>query len=70
MNVVEEVLVEGESARGGRQLCGRTDGNLVVNFEGPEELLGRLIPIRITSAGTYSLTGEPAGLLDTKHDGS
>jgi tRNA-2-methylthio-N6-dimethylallyladenosine synthase len=70
IGTVEEVLVEGESARGGRQLCGRTDGNLVVNFEGSKELIGRLVPIKITSTGTYSLTGEPAGLLDTKHDRS
>jgi tRNA-2-methylthio-N6-dimethylallyladenosine synthase len=55
---VVEVLVEGESAKGGMQLSGRTEGNIVVNFPGDKEMIGKLIDVKITSAGTYSLKGE------------
>jgi len=47
------------------QLCGRTDGDLIVLFDLPEadqaaDWVGRIAPILITSAGALSLFGEPA----------
>ncbi|MFG0286467.1 MAG: MiaB/RimO family radical SAM methylthiotransferase [Phycisphaerales bacterium JB039] len=45
------------------QLSGRTDGDLIVFLEaptdtGPEDLIGRIVPVRITSADRLSLFGE------------
>ena len=58
------VLVEGESRRG-EQVCGRTPGNVVVNFAptagtAPGTLRGRIVPVRVTAAGTHTLRGELA----------
>jgi tRNA-2-methylthio-N6-dimethylallyladenosine synthase len=59
-----EVLVEGESRRGA-ELCGRTRGNEMVNFVVPagarlDEMIGRLLPVRITAARAHTLVGESA----------
>jgi tRNA-2-methylthio-N6-dimethylallyladenosine synthase len=54
---VQEVLVEGESKKGGT-LTGRTRGNMAVNFPGPRHLKGSLVKVRITSAGPNSLSGD------------
>ncbi len=51
-----EVLVEGPSRRGGDQLCGRSPGNQVVNFEG-KVLPGQLVGVRIIEARKHSLHG-------------
>jgi len=53
-----EVLVDSVSRRRDWELSGRTFGNTVVNFPGPQEWLGRTIPVRITRAGAFSLSGE------------
>lgn len=52
-----EVLVEGPSKQSGEQLCGRLRSNQVVNFTGPRELVGRLVPVRIETAHLHSLGG-------------
>lgn len=54
---VQELLVEGTSARGGA-LTGRTRGNRVVNFTGPADLIGTLVQVRISKAGPNSLSGD------------
>ena len=54
---VQEVLVEGESRKGGT-ITGRTRGNMAVNFAGPRHLKGSLVKVRITSAGPNSLSGD------------
>jgi len=51
------VLVEGPSRRGGNQLCGRSPGNQVVNFDG-QVAPGQLVTVLITAAGKHSLHGE------------
>jgi tRNA-2-methylthio-N6-dimethylallyladenosine synthase len=50
-----EVLVEGE-ARG--KWYGRTRTNKLVHFAHPEPLAGRLVDVRITRTGAWSLQGE------------
>lgn len=55
---VESVLVDSTSRRREWQLSGRTSGNLVVNFEGPADLIGSFVPVRIVEAMPYSLRGE------------
>jgi tRNA-2-methylthio-N6-dimethylallyladenosine synthase len=57
-----EVLVDSFSRRRASELSGRTSGNTVVNFPGPAEWLGRVVPVRITEAAPNSLRGEVAGL--------
>lgn len=57
----EEVLVEKEARRGGLQ--GRTDGNKVVVFEGPTNLIGRFVEVRLTSTTGSTFAGE---LLNTR----
>lgn len=56
---VRDVLVEGESKASNGQLTGRTPQNRVVNFEGPEQWVGRVVPVRIVDAYSHSLKGEP-----------
>ena len=53
-----DVLVDSVSRRRDWEVSGRTFGNTVVNFPGPREWLGRNVPVRITRAGAYSLSGE------------
>jgi tRNA-2-methylthio-N6-dimethylallyladenosine synthase len=58
VGTTEDVLVDSASRRRAWELAGRTSGNTVVNFAGPPEWRGRLVPVRITSAGPNSLRGE------------
>ena len=56
---LEEILVDGPSKLKNGQVMGRTRGNRIVNVIGPENLVGRLLPVRITGATANSLIGEP-----------
>ncbi len=55
---VEAVLVEGSSRKDSRELAGRTSNNRVVNFAGPQRLVGHLVDVRITAAMAHTLRGE------------
>jgi tRNA-2-methylthio-N6-dimethylallyladenosine synthase len=55
---VERVLVERPSRKRADQLCGRTENNRVVNFDGTPALIGRFVDVRITEALPNSLRGE------------
>jgi tRNA-2-methylthio-N6-dimethylallyladenosine synthase len=57
---IYEVLVEGRSKAGKGQLTGRTPHNRIVNFEGPEELAGREVLVKVTRSWINSMTGELA----------
>ena len=39
------------------QLSGRTDGDLIVMFDGPETLKGKIVPVEITEASPLTLFG-------------
>jgi tRNA-2-methylthio-N6-dimethylallyladenosine synthase len=52
-----EVLVEGKSKRSPEELCGRLRTNQVVNFIGPQKLLGCLTRVTIIEAHPHSLKG-------------
>jgi len=55
---VVEVLVEGRSKNNEEKLSGRTRQNKLVNFEGGnEDLIGKLVRVKITEARTFSLNG-------------
>ncbi len=53
------VLVEGFSKQGQGQLFGRTTWNRIVNFNGPEELIGETVAVKITRVLRNSNLGEP-----------
>ena len=60
-----DVLADSSSRRRSWELSGRTSGNTVVNFAGPADTLGRVVPVTITAANPNSLKGEVRLPLDT-----
>ncbi len=54
---LQHVLVEGPAKKDPAQLCGRTENNRVVNFDGPSWMVGRFADVRITEALPNSLRG-------------
>ncbi|WP_088833234.1 tRNA (N6-isopentenyl adenosine(37)-C2)-methylthiotransferase MiaB [Paenibacillus tyrfis] len=56
-----EVLVEGESKNNAAVLAGRTRTNKLVHFEGPKELVGRFVQVKITETPTFYIKGELVG---------
>ena len=52
-----EVLVEGRSHRNPERLTGRTRTNKIVNFEGPESLVGQLVDVHIEAANPWAMRG-------------
>ena len=55
---VEEILVDGRSKLKNGQIMGRTRTNRIVNTKGPDTLIGKFVPVRITGATANSLLGE------------
>ncbi|MBC2457634.1 tRNA (N6-isopentenyl adenosine(37)-C2)-methylthiotransferase MiaB [Clostridium beijerinckii] len=53
-----EVLVEGYSKNDESKLTGRTRNGRLVNFEGGEDLIGKLVNVKIIKANSFSLIGE------------
>lgn len=58
IGTTQKILVEGHSKNNKDMLTGRTDTNKVVIFEGPEELIGKIINIKIISEHKWYLKGE------------
>jgi len=54
----EEVLVEGISKQSDQDMTGRTRTNKSVNFQGDLQLVGKVVPVRITKGFAHSLRGE------------
>ena len=54
----QKVLVEGKSKTNDKILTGRTETNKVVNFEGPDELIGNIVELKIISEHMWYLKGE------------
>lgn len=55
---VQKVLTEGVSKTEPGVLTGRNYANKIVNFKGGEELIGKILNIKITKAQTWVLFGE------------
>ena len=55
---IEPVLVEEVSARDTQCVGGKTERGHMVNFAGEPSLIGRIVPVKITSAGKNTLRGE------------
>ncbi len=55
---IVEVLVEGRSKNNENKFAGRTRQNKLVNFEGGnDDLIGKLVMVKITEPRTFSLNG-------------
>ena len=52
------ILVEGKSKTNDKIYTGRTETNKVVNFEGNDEMIGKLIPVEIISEHMWYLKGK------------
>ena len=58
VNTIQNVLVEGKSKTNENMLTGRTDTNKVVNFEGTEDMIGKIVNLKIVSEHMWYLKGE------------
>ena len=58
IGTTQKILVEGYSKNNQDMFTGRTDTNKVVIFEGPEELIGKIVNIKIISEHKWYLKGE------------
>ncbi|WP_053957293.1 tRNA (N6-isopentenyl adenosine(37)-C2)-methylthiotransferase MiaB [Inediibacterium massiliense] len=54
---IVEVLVEGKSKTDETKWMGRTRESKLVNFTGPDDLMGKLVHVKITEPKTFSLNG-------------
>lgn len=52
------VLVDGHDKKESGILNGRTEEFKLVDFEGPEELIGQIVDVEITDSNTFSLRGK------------
>ena len=59
-----EVLVESYSKTNGNMLSGRSQYNHVINFEGDESLLGKIVKVKITDPRNFSLNAEIIEILE------
>ena len=55
---VQKILVEGRSKTNDNMLTGRSDSNKVVILEGCDELVGKMVEIKIVSEHMWYLKGE------------
>ncbi len=58
LNTTQRVLVTGNAKKDTTELSGRTENNRVVNFSGPDSLIGKFIDVTISSVMPNSLRGE------------
>ncbi len=58
VGTTQKVLVEGYSKTNEAMLTGRTDGGKVVNFNGEDALIGKIVELKITEQRKWYLTGE------------
>ena len=55
---IQRVLVEGISKNNSKMYTGRTESNKVVNFEGKEEYVGKIVDLKIIAEHTWYLEGK------------
>jgi tRNA-2-methylthio-N6-dimethylallyladenosine synthase len=58
VGTIQKVLVEGKSKTNEKIYTGRTEANKVVNFEGNDEMLGKILPLQIISEHMWYLKGK------------
>lgn len=57
LHQLQQVLVEGPSRQGEGQLSGRNQWNRIVNFDGPADLIGEMVAVRIADVKRNSHLG-------------
>lgn len=62
---VHHVLVDAPSRRDPSQMSGKNEYNITVNFDGSPDMIGQILPIRITEAKETTLKGT---LVEDSHD--
>ncbi len=55
---IVEVLVDGKSEKGENMVCGYTSTMKLVNIKGSEDLIGKIVRVKIKEAKSFSLDGE------------
>lgn len=55
---IVDVLIISKSEKGEDKVCGYTDTMKLVNVVGSEDLIGKIVPVKITDAKSFSLDGE------------
>ena len=58
VGTTQNVLIEGRSKTNANMLTGRTDSNKVVVLEGKDDLIGKILPLKIVSEHMWYLRGE------------
>ena len=58
IGTIQKVLVEGKSKNNSQMLTGRIDTNKVVIFQGKDEMIGKIIDLKIVSEHMWYLKGE------------
>ena len=58
VNTIQKVLVEGKSKTNENMLTGRTETNKVVNFEGTDDMIGKIVNLKIVSEHMWYLKGK------------
>ncbi len=58
IGTTQYILVEGKSKTNDKIYTGRTESNKVVNFEGNDQMIGKIIPVEIISEHMWYLKGK------------
>ena len=58
VGTVQRILVEGPSRKNIMELCGRTENNRIVNFEGDHRSIGGFVDVEITEVLANSIRGK------------
>lgn len=58
LNKTVDVLILGVSEKDNRKVYGYTDTMKLVNITGSQKLIGKIVPVKITEAKSFSLDGE------------
>ena len=58
LNTQHRILVEGPSKKDPMQLCGRTENNRIVNFDGQPKMIDEFVDVIVTEVLPNSLRGE------------
>ncbi len=58
VGTTQRIMVTGPSHKDIHELCGRTENNRVVNFQGPANLIGQMVSVKITASRRSTLRGK------------
>ena len=58
MGTVQECIVEGISRKDENELKSRASSGRIVVFKGSEDLIGKMVKVKITSTHAHTLKGE------------